>query len=277
MMNDSCKNYLFQRNTPDLWIESFPCPRAEGHKYDRGHAVIYGAPELTGATRLAASACSRMGAGLVSVLVDQKVDLYRTVLPADIMVRETGGMKRGGAKSLKNVSVALGGSGGISDVHQKKLLDNDFQSARVFDADALPVFGDFEKLDSLCVLTPHEGEFERVFPDIKGDSREDRATQAAALCGSVLVLKGAQTIIADPMGRCVENNHASPYLAKAGTGDVLAGMIAGLIGQGMPVFEASCAAVWIHGEAGQRCGAGLVASDLSDILPFIFKDLLKKE
>lgn len=257
----------FSDNSPDIWSGFLPKPMLEGHKYDRGHVAIFGAPELTGATRLAASACSRIGAGLVSVLANKCADIYRITLPADIMVRSCN------PGELKSVNVMLGGSGGIERTHQSALLENHEKCARVFDADAIPDYSNFRFLDAGCVLTPHEGEFARSFPNVSG-SRQEKALEAAKTCGATVVLKGAHTVIAGSNGRVVVNNHAGPYLAKAGTGDVLAGMIAGLLAQGMSIFEASCAAVWMHGEAALRFGPGLIASDISDQVPAILKDLL---
>jgi NAD(P)H-hydrate epimerase len=122
------------------------------------------------------------------------------------------------------------------------------------------------------VLTPHDGEFIRLFGEMPG-TREDRALAAARLSRAVVVLKGAQTVIAHPDGRVVVNDHSSPYLATAGAGDVLAGMTLGLLAQGMPAFEASCAAVWIHGEAALRFGPGLVAPDIIEQIPGILREL----
>ena len=140
----------------------------------------------------------------------------------------------------------------------------------VLDADALALWSRFS---TAAVLTPHEGEFARLFPDLSG-ARTEQASAAAARTHSVLVLKGPDTVIAGPDGRLVVNTHASPYLAKAGTGDVLAGLIAGLVAQGMPAFEAACAAVWMHGEAGKRIGPGLIAGDIVDALPGVLQALL---
>jgi hydroxyethylthiazole kinase-like uncharacterized protein yjeF len=255
-------------NAPKLWLETFPKPTVDGHKYQRGHALIFASPELTGATRLAASACSRIGAGLVTVISPQNAGIYRSTLPADIMVREELPPKS------SRITAVLGGSGGVLVEHRDALLDNIFETPRVFDADAIPQAADFYFLDSECVLTPHEGEFERCFPDLKG-TREQRALNAAEQCGAVIVLKGPRTIIAHPDGRHVVNEHASPYLAKAGTGDVLAGMIAGIIAQGMPIFDACCAAVWMHGEAAISFGPGLISSDIPDLVPHILRTLLR--
>ena len=251
-------------NGPDLWGSDLPVPGRDGHKYHRGYAGIYAAPDLTGATRLAASACNRIGAGLVTVVASVRSDVYRCTLPADIMVQKERPAK---------VDVAIGGSGGISDDHFNELLTSNGMKARVFDADALPAQNRFEQLDERCILTPHIGEFERIFGALDGDFAL-AAHQAALACGSTIVLKSAETIIASPDGQTVCNNHASPYLAKAGTGDVLAGLIGGLVAQNMAPFQACCAATWIHGEAAIRLGPGLVASDIPDAVPAILKDLL---
>lgn len=268
---------LMVYNTPEIWLADFPRPSLTGHKYDRGQAVIYGAPSLTGATRLAAGACSRIGAGLVTVLARDNGDIFRATLDADIMVSDAQTINGG------RIKVILGGSGGIVDADYRALMENRYGCARVFDADALPLAQDFEKLDEQCVLTPHDGEFARTFPKLSGrhlsgrhlsGDRVEMALEAAKITGSVMVLKGAQTIIARPDGRWVMNEHASAYLAKAGTGDVLAGLITGLIAQGMPIFEACCAAVWMHGEAGIRFGAGLIATDIIDLMPAILSDIL---
>lgn len=249
------------QNTPALWLSHFPRRMTDSHKYTAGHAVIYAAPELTGATRLAAEACARIGAGLVTVLAPESVvNVYRASLPAHILVRQ----------DLqwwdKKVTATLYGSGGISEAVRVKE-----RVAAVLDADALAALP--PALNPLCVLTPHEGEFALTFPDIHG-SREARARQAALESGAIVVLKGAETVIAAPDGRLAVNCHASPALATAGTGDVLAGMITGLLAQGMPGFEAACAAVWIHGDCALRFGSGLVASDLPDLIPAAVQELL---
>lgn len=250
-------------NKPEVWAGSLPVKSSDAHKYHYGHAVIYGAPELTGATRLAASAAARMGAGLVTVVSPQeRADVYRASLPAHIMVRDEL------AWDSKKVSARLYGSGGLARGVKIRL-----NRPCVIDADALLSMPDM--LNDNCVLTPHEGEFVRAFPNIEG-SRDEKALKAAQKCGAVIVLKGQGSVIAHPDGRVVMNEHDSPYLASAGTGDVLTGMICGLMAQGMPSFEAACAAVWMHGDAGQRIGIGLVASDLIKKIPEILKETLGK-
>lgn len=253
-------------NSPALWREKLPVKGVDAHKYDHGHAVIYGAPALTGATRLAAAACARMGAGLVSVLCGPDVaSIYRAALPAHIMVRDDLDWRD------DRVSARLYGSGGLADAPD---FDRDVRT--VLDADALRPDVLPKRLSSSYVLTPHEGEFARVFPDV-GGMREERAVEAARTINAHIVLKGSRTVIVAPDGRLVINENAPPTLATAGSGDVLAGMITGLLAQGMPAFESACAAVWIHGAAAKDFGAGLVASDLPDMLPRVLGGLKRLE
>lgn len=258
---------MVKDNRPDLWLSDIQIPRPSGHKYHRGHGVILGADELTGATRLAAEACSRIGAGLTTVISSELANIYRLVLPADIMVREVK------SHEIKNVAVLLAGPGGANNEQKLFSLENEYNCARVLDANAIPNAENFSKLDGRCVLTPHEGEFEKLFSHASG-SKVDKAIVAAKQSGAIIVLKGEQTVIASPKGYAVLNKHASPWLAKAGTGDVLAGIITGLIAQEMMPFQAACAACWIHGEAGLRIGPGLIASDIEKEMKSILKDLL---
>jgi len=257
-----------QHNDIALWRDSFPVPPNDVHKYDRGHAVILGAPELTGATRLAAGACSRIGAGLVTVLAARKADIYRMSLPADIMVRA------GGLNDLKRVSVLLGGPGGLSPEHRSLLYKKRPGIKRVLDAGAIPEKPDWNCLDDEAVLTPHAGEFQKIFTGLEG-TPESRAQQAARASGAVVILKGMISYIAHPDGRIVIHDRPNPYLAKAGTGDVLAGFVAGLVAQGMPVFDAACASVWIHSEAGRVLGPGLTACDLENQVPGLLRQIIK--
>lgn len=248
-------------NHPDLWRAAMPVKDKDSHKYQHGHALIYGAPALTGATRLAATACARMGTGLVTVLADANTaSIYRTVLPAHILVRDDPDWQD------DRVTARLYGPGGLP-------VTPDFTADMpvALDADALSDLPPC--LSENYILTPHDGEFSRAFPESTG-SRIDRAKDAAAAKGAHILLKGAESIIAAPDGRYVVNHHASPHLASAGTGDVLAGMITGLLARDMPVFEAVCAAVWMHGECGRRVGSGLVASDLEEQIPGVMAGLL---
>lgn len=256
-------------NTPDLWKHLLPRPTLESHKYQRGHALIHGAIALVGATHLAASACNRIGAGLTTVIAPEKIELYQSVLPPDIMVR--GHIDVG----VKNVTAVLAGPGGATEEQIDATINNTFGAVCILDANAIPISNNkqYPKLKNPTVLTPHEGEFSKAFPFLKGE-RLDRAIAAAKFSKAIVVLKGRHTIIADPSGRYLINDHASPWLAKAGTGDVLAGMITGLAAQGMDLFEACAAACWIHGEAGLNIGPGLIASDIEKSLANILKRLL---
>lgn len=246
-------------NHPDLWLSFFPKPSADGHKYNRGHAVIFGAPELTGATRLAAESCARMGAGLVTVIGGDKADIYRATLPAHILVRNDFVL------SWDKVSSVLLGSGGLPA--QIPPIPED--KAVIRDAEAITPGA---KFSPQTILTPHEGEFARVFPHITG-TRAEKAVAAAKLSGAVIVYKGAQTIIAHPDGRGVVNDCPVPYLATAGSGDVLAGMMTGLTAQGMKPFESALAGVYIHAHMAKNHGAGLVASDLPGLIPGFLRSL----
>lgn len=249
------------KNSPDLWKNLLPHKEAKQHKYDHGHALIYGAPTLTGATHLAATACARIGTGLVTVLAPlNKADLYRAILPPHILVRDDI------AWHDKRVTAKLYGPGGLS-------VKPDFLSAipTVLDADALSDLP--EKFSPQFVITPHQGEFDRAFPAVTG-SRIERAQKTARALNCHLILKGSETIIAGPDGKTVTNTHASPWLATAGSGDVLAGMITGLLAQKMPVFEACCAAVWVHGDCALELGSYLVAEDLEKLIPRVLNKVL---
>ena len=154
-------------------------------------------------------------------------------------------------------------------------------AAAVLDADALTSFSEdpgllFRQLHEKCVLTPHEGEFERIFPgSFGGDAtRVDVARDAATKAGCVVLLKGADTVIAASSGEAAINSNAPPWLATAGAGDVLSGMIAGLLAQGMNAFDAACAGAWLHGEAATKFGPGLVAEDIPEQMPAVYRDLL---
>ncbi len=227
---------------------------------------MMGATRYTGATRLASEACSRIGSGLVTVLSDKQAQIYRATLPSDIMVREEG------LGELNRPSVILAGPGGCDARSAEMIKSSDPALGLVLDADATRLAGSLPHGEQ--IITPHVGEFERYFGDL-GSDQAARVSQIAQVNKIVVVLKGAATLIAAPDGRVAENRHASPYLAKAGTGDVLAGMIAGLLAQGMPAFEAACAGVWLHGDASLRVGPGLIPQDLvAEVRPAL-ADLLR--
>lgn len=264
-------------NGPDLWLTHWPWPDKDGHKYHRGHlGCVTGPPSSTGASRLSARAGLRIGAGLVTLLSPPASVMVNAVHTTAVMVRSFKDAEALGAEADSQDCMLIGPGAGVTE----KTLDNVLAAlahagSTVLDADALTVFKDaperlFAHIKRPCILTPHEGEFERVFPKrLKEQGRELAAIEAAQQSGAVIILKGAETLIASPSGDLVVNRHASPFLATAGSGDVLAGIAAGLLAQGMSAFHAACAAVWVHGEAGLRLGPGLIAEDLTEILPSI--------
>lgn len=262
-------------NGPALWGAAYPWPTAESHKYRRGHGLVLGGETMTGAARLAALAALRAGAGLVTVAAPTAAwPVYAAALTS-VIVAPIGGAGAWAAllADPRRNAVLLGPGAGVSETLRRRVLAAlDGESAVVLDADALTAFAaDPEALfgrtrDRPVVLTPHEGELARLFPASSG-GRLERARTAAARCGAVVVLKGADTVVAAPDGRAVVNTNAPPELATGGTGDVLAGIVLGLLAQNMAPFQAACAAVWLHGEVASAFGPGLIAEDLPSLLP----------
>jgi hydroxyethylthiazole kinase-like uncharacterized protein yjeF len=264
-------------NHPDWWRGAFPWPSAESHKYTRGHALVAGGAVMTGAARLAARAAARLGAGLVTVAAPEAAfSIYAAALTG-IIVQPAAGLDafRTLLADPRRNAALIGPGAGVGDETRDKVLAILAVAKRtVLDADALTSFANnaevlFGAIRSPCVLTPHEGEFARLFaklPDGSG-SKLDRACRAAKASGAVMLLKGNDTVIAAPDGRAAINPGAPPELATAGSGDVLAGIVLGLLAQGMPAFEAAAAAVWLHAEAARRFGPGLISEDLVEALP----------
>ncbi len=267
---------MSQFNNPSLWLSSFPVPKPDGHKYSRGCAVVFGGEKMTGAARLAASAAMRMGAGLCVVVAPKDAgQIYRITLSAHIIVEDFESVTKHCSDQRR--TALLIGPGMGRDTRSMVLAVLAEKKPTVLDADALTVFenGRDELLKALhpgCVLTPHEGEFVRLFPDIAGP-KNIRAEKATALTGCTVLIKGNDSVISAPDRETVMQEEFAPYLATAGSGDVLAGMICGLMAQGMGPFEATCAAAYLHSAMGQSFGAGLVASDLPDLIPFVLKNL----
>jgi ADP-dependent NAD(P)H-hydrate dehydratase / NAD(P)H-hydrate epimerase len=262
-------------NTPTLWADRLPVPALGGHKFGRGHVTVWSGRRMTGAARLAARAAQRVGAGLVTIAGTQEAAaIHRSAVDA-IMVRAVAGPEAfGRLLGERRQGAVIVGPGAGRGPLTRLIVEAAAAVATdlVLDADALMVFaGDRASLAGIlggrrAVVTPHEGEFAALF-GVDGAAKPDRARRAAAAIGAVVLLKGADTVLATPDGLCVINANAPPDLATAGSGDVLAGMIGGLMGQGMDPFDAACAAVWIHGEAGRAAGPGLVADDLPTALP----------
>ena len=266
-------------NGPELWRSDLPVPGLADHKYRRGMALLNGGAEMTGATRLAARGALRVGAGLVAVASPPEAGLiYRCDAPGLIVWDEpdvTGWRRR--AEDPRVSALLLGPGNGVSDeTRQRVLAGLGSGKAVVLDADALTVFqndraGLFGALTDRCVLTPHEGEYQRLFKHTGG--KLERARAAAKESGAVVLLKGADTVIAAADGRAAINANAPADLATAGSGDVLAGFIAGLLAQGVPAFEAAGAGAWLHGAAGAAVGPGLIAEDLPQAMPPILRAL----
>ena len=226
-----------------------------GHKYSRGlvHAL---AGKMPGAIALAASAAARSGAGYVGVSTSRPID----GLPAAVVQVETAEVND------PRIDCLLVGPG-LGDIPQVLTLALTSQAPKVIDADAIGLIGDPERLRGQdAIVTPHESEFNKLFGDIPGPKSE-RALKAAELSGAVVVFKGPDTLVASPDGLLGFAPPAPAWLASAGTGDVLAGMIAALRARGMRPFEAACAAVWLHGRAAELAGPHMIADDLVAAIP----------
>jgi len=266
-------------NAPGLWRSGFPWPQPDGHKYSRGHAVVVSGPAYsTGAARLGARGALRVGAGLVTVASPRDALLVNAAQLTSIMVRECDD-DRGLAQLLEDRrmnAVLIGPGIGVGERTKAMVLAALASTAAiVLDADAITsfaaapqnLFASIRDRSAPVVLTPHDGEFVRLFGDIEDKSKLERARDAAARSGAVVILKGPDTVVAAPDGRASINATTSPFLATAGTGDVLAGMVLGLLAQGMEGFQSASAAVWLHGAAAENFGPGLIAEDLPEMLP----------
>jgi hydroxyethylthiazole kinase-like uncharacterized protein yjeF len=269
------------RNDEALWRAQLPTLDPGGNKYGRGHAVVLGGV-MTGAARLAAEAARRIGAGLVTIASPSESRvIYASGAPGTIVATLEGESDFTDLISdpRRNAVLIGPGAGTLPAVQEKVLAALRLEKRCVLDADALTVFAEaperlFDAIRGPCVLTPHEGEFRRLFPE-DGD-RLKRSRAAARRAGAVMVLKGADTVIAAPDGRAAINSGAPPTLATAGSGDVLGGMILGLIAQGMEPFAAGCAATWLHGRAAAAFGRGLIAEDIIDGLPAVLTQIFER-
>ena len=272
-------------NDPVLWASGLPWPGADAHKHTRGRlGVVAGTALHTGAARLAARAGLRIGAGLVRILCPPDAALVVAQAVEAIMVDEFSSPEALSRLAQPLDAVVIGPAAGLTEATAMNLSALGRTGAvLVVDADALTLFKGraadlFACLDRDDVLTPHEGEFERLFPGLlaqgqAGTGREAAAVEASRKAGAVVVLKGRETVIAAPDGRMRVNGNGTPWLATAGSGDVLAGMIGGLVAQRMDSFDAACAAVWMHADAAARFGPGLIAEDLPDLIPAVLTGL----
>jgi hydroxyethylthiazole kinase-like uncharacterized protein yjeF len=276
-------------NSPDLWGSAFPIPTVGGHKYTRGHAVVVsGHLSFTGAARMAARGALRAGAGLTTIASPRDALLVNAGANLAVMVRPVdGGPELAAFLADRRLNaVALGPGLGVGpETRDLALAALDDDRAVVLDADALTSFADQPETlfaamgarQANTVLTPHAGEFARLFEALSSmPSKLDQARAAAQRAGAVVLLKGADTVIAAPDGRAAINENAPPWLATAGAGDVLCGFVAGLLAQGMAAFEAASAAAWLHGEAADAAGPGLIAEDLPEALPQVYRRLFAR-
>jgi ADP-dependent NAD(P)H-hydrate dehydratase / NAD(P)H-hydrate epimerase len=282
-------NPLTWANGAPLWQPFFPHPNPLGHKYDRGHALVVSGPMAhTGAARMAARAALRIGAGLVTVASPLDALYVNAAHLTAIML-----LPLEGAEGLAEIldderknAVLLGPALGVGE-ETRALVEAALASgaATVLDADALTSYSDdasalaraiIDTHDRPVVMTPHEGEFHRLFPDLTQGSKLARAREAAAHTGAIVVLKGPDTVIGSPDGRAAINEDAPAWLATAGSGDVLGGFVAGLLAQRMPAFEAACAAVWLHGATADSVGPGLIAEDLPERLPGVLRRMARE-
>jgi hydroxyethylthiazole kinase-like uncharacterized protein yjeF len=277
-------------NVPGVWRGAFPVPQVDGHKYARGHAVVVsGDIASTGAARMSARGALRAGAGLVTLVTPRDALVVNASALTAVMVRPIDTVVEFaellGDKRLN--ACVIGPGAGVGARTCDFVLTALTAACRlVLDADALTSFAGapdrlFEAIkanaNAQVVLTPHEGEFPRLFSDISnkhpGRSKLERVRAAAERSGAVVLLKGPDTVVASPDGRATIAANAPPWLATAGAGDVLSGMIAGMLAQGAPAFEAASIGVWMHGEAAREAGPGLIAEDLPETLPAVFRRL----
>lgn len=278
-------------NRPDLWRSRLPSPSVDAHKYSRGHVAVFsGGASATGAARLSAMAAARIGAGAVTLLSPAEALAANAAHLTSIMLRRADTLEAMLAFLEERQPAAIVYGPGLSPDAETgrmlfRLLGRWHKPApAVVDASALtslagqpdllaaPVGGRAGAL----VITPHEGEFSRLFPDLSKEkipSKLERARLAARKIDGVVVYKGPDTVIAAPDGRAAINTNGTPLLATAGSGDVLSGILAGLLAQKMPAFEAACAGLWIHAEAARRFGPGLIAEDLPLALLPVLRDL----
>jgi NAD(P)H-hydrate epimerase len=264
-------------NAPGLWSSSLRWGSPDDHKYSRGHLTVLGGERATGAARLGALAARRAGAGLATIASPRAaLAVYQAAEPGNLVLEANdAGAIVELLKDRRRNSFLIGPGAGVNARTRESVLAV-LGAARsvVLDADAVTAFADrpsdlFDAISSPVLMTPHEGEFRRLFPDLSSvASKVERVREASRRSHATVLLKGADTVIAAPDGRAVINVHAPPSLATAGSGDVLAGIAAGLMTQGASALAAGAAAAWLHGESAYRFQRpGLIAEDLIETLP----------
>ncbi len=280
-------------NAPALWRDFVPIPHEYTHKYTRGHAVVLsGGLTTSSAARLAARAALRAGAGVVTLATPHDALAVNAAASLSVMVRACDGPDHfAELLSDRRVRAVVIGPGGGVGAPMRDLVLRTLSGPHqvVLDADAITSFVEdtkslFTSLKSRnkspAILTPHEGEFVRVFKEKGGKAtvkqKLKECRDASHEAGAIVVLKGADTVVAAPDGRAAIAENAPPWLATAGSGDVLAGLIGGLCAQGVPSFEAACAGVWLHGECGAEAGPGLISEDLAEQVPAVYRRLFSE-
>ena len=275
----------FAVNDPQIWGNAFRRPNFLSHKYSRGAVAVFSGHRFeTGAARLSAIGALRIGAGLVTIASPSNAADENAAHSTAVMVRRIDTPEHVAAflGDPRFKAAVIGPGAGVSaETAAKVLTILKSSSSAVLDADALTSFESsatplFDALRAEDIITPHGGEFGRLFTGLieTPDARLSATIAASEKTGAVVVLKGADTVIAAPDGRAAVNVNAPPDLATAGSGDVLAGFIAGLKAQGMSAFEAACCGVWVHGACGQAAGPGLISEDLPDAVPSVLRSLL---
>lgn len=266
-------------NHPDLWSDVLQPLKADTHKHSRGRLCVLSGPAgAVGAARLSARAGLIGGAGFVTMLVTKGLVHDLAMAEPALVVRAYDPVEEFShcLTGHKANAAVLGPGGGLTDrLHDQTLSALQLNIPLIIDADAISVFADdpktlFSALYHKAVITPHSGEFARLFPDIAARNdlnKIDKTRQAALQSGAVIVYKGPDTVVAAPSGAVRVNVHASTALATMGTGDILAGLIGAFMAQGAAAFDAASAGVWVHGEAGRRCGSGATALTVLEKLP----------
>ena len=278
-------------NEPDFWLRYFPRLKQDGHKYDRGHAVVVSGPmESTGASRMSARAALRIGAGLVSLATSKSAFYINAAQLTSVMLAVYEG-DDGLAEVLtsdarRNAALIGPGAGATEETRENVAAVLSSEATIVIDAEGLTafeaqpqeLFGLIQQRSAPTILTPHKGEFDRLFPELgNAESKLEQAKRAAEISGGVIIFKGPDTVVSAPDGLSAITDQAPPWLATAGTGDVLAGMITGLCAQGMSPFDAAVAAVWMHAELARSIGPGMISEDMADVMPALLQRLNKLE
>ena len=275
-------------NSTNLWLRDFPWKKKEDHKYSRGKVIIFGSqPNMIGSTILSSEAALRVGTGSVKIICSKKtLPIYSLKFPS-VLKEEINNLSL--LKKLiikeKNSIFLIGPGAGSNQLTKKKTkLILKHSKYAIIDADALTCFKKnpkelYDLLDKNKIITPHIKEFHTIFPMInKKITNYKKIVNASKICKCNIVLKGAETLICSPSGNIVLNNHTSSELAVIGSGDVLCGIIASLVGKNkLTPFLACCAAVWIHGDIAKKFGPGLIAEDIVKNIPNILKKLKKRK